>query len=329
MRVADGRTLVAALATDHIDATFRRVAIGSGVVGVALLVALGLLGWWVERLGLRPIRAVTAAADAIAAGDPSRRVEEPSAGTEAGNLARAFNTMVEDRQAVEDRLRHFVADASHELRTPLTTIAGVLDLVRSGSLPDTDLEEATRRAISETRRMTSLVEDLLLLTQLDHGRPLADEPVDLVMLVRDAAADIRLVQPERPVTVKLDGVTAVTRGDEARLRQVVGNLVDNALTHTPPTAAVRLAVRPDGDGDGYIVEVRDEGPGLTADQAAHVFDRFFRVAPGRDRRAGGTGLGLSIVRSIIDAHHGHVSVTTAPGEGCTFVVRLPGNLQHS
>jgi two-component system OmpR family sensor kinase len=326
VRVAGGRFLVAALPTDHIDATFRRVAVGSAVVGGALLAAMGLLAWWVERLGLRPIRRVAAAADAIASGETSRRVDPPPEGTEAGNLARAFNVMVDDRQAAEDRLRRFVTDASHELRTPLTTVAGVHELFRSGSLTGPDLDEAMRRAGSEASRMTSLVEDLLLLTQLDHGRPLADDEVDLAGLLADAVVDVGLVQPSRPVTVELDAGEAVVRGDEARLRQVIGNLVTNALTHTSPTTALHLAIRPD-DRD-YVLEVRDAGPGLTAEQAAQVFDRFYRVAPGRSRREGGSGLGLSIVRSIVDAHGGQVSVTAAPGEGCTFRVRLPGNFQE-
>jgi two-component system, OmpR family, sensor kinase len=174
--------------------------------------------------------------------------------------------------------------------------------------------------------MTSLVEDLLLLTQLDHGRPLADDRVDLAELVADAVVDVGLVQPSRPVTVEVDGSEAVVRGDEARLRQVIGNLVTNAVTHTSSTTALHLAIHP--DESGYVLEVRDAGPGLTAEQAAHVFDRFYRVAPGRGRRQGGTGLGLSIVRSIVDAHGGQVSVSAVPGEGCVFWVRLPGNFQE-
>ncbi len=325
VRVADGRLLVAALPTEHIDATFRRVAAGSAGVGVAILAAMGLLAWWVERLGLRPIGSVAAAADAIASGDASPRVNPRPSGTEAGDLARAFNLMVDRLLAAEDRLRRFVADASHELRTPLTTVAGVHQLFQSGSLAGPELDEAMRRAGSEAGRMTHLVEDLLLLTRFDHERPLADEEVDLAMLVADAAVDVGLVQPDRPVTVDVEDGDAVVRGDEARLRQVVATLVDNALAHTLPTSPLHLAVR--SERCGRVLEVRDEGPGLTAEQAAHVFDRFYRIAPGRTRREGGTGLGLSIVRSIVDAHGGEVTVTATPGRGCAFRVRLPGNLQ--
>jgi two-component system OmpR family sensor kinase len=174
--------------------------------------------------------------------------------------------------------------------------------------------------------MTRLVEDLLLLTQLDHGRPLADDAVDLAALVRDAAVDVGLVQPQRPVIIESAG-PSVVRGDEARLRQVVCNLVGNAITHTPPSAALSLAVS-SGDG-GYVLEVRDNGPGLTAEQAEHVFDRFYRVAVGRSRRTGGTGLGLSIVHSVVTAHGGQVSVTATPGHGCTFRVVLPTGFQRT
>jgi two-component system OmpR family sensor kinase len=168
VRVADGRAVVAALPTDRIDATFRRVALGSAVVGLSLLITLGLVAWWVERLGLRPIRSVAAAADAIASGYTTRRVDPtPPSRTEAAHLARAFNVMVDERQAGEDRLRRFVADGSHELRTPLTTVTGVCELFRSGSLTGSELDEAMRRADSEAKRMTRLVDDLLLLTKLD------------------------------------------------------------------------------------------------------------------------------------------------------------------
>jgi two-component system OmpR family sensor kinase len=323
VRVADERIVVAALPTDRVDATFRRVALGSAAVGLSVLTAMALLAWWVERLGLRPIRSVTAAADSIASGATATRVDPiPPCRTEAGHLARAFNVMVDERQASEDRLRRFVADASHELRTPLTTVTGVCDLFRSGSLAGPELDEAMRRAGSEANRMTRLVDDLLLLTQLDHGLPLADDDVDLAVLVNDAAVDIGLVQPERPVTVEAAGA-AIVRGDEARLRQVIGNLVNNALTHTPAGAALRLVVH--RVGDAWVVEVRDEGPGLTADQAEHVFDRFYRVAAGRSRREG-TGLGLSIVQSIVAAHGGQVSLTAVPGRGCSFRVELPSRL---
>jgi two-component system OmpR family sensor kinase len=238
-------------------------------------------------------------------------------------LAEAFNVMVDARQATEERLRRFVADASHELRTPLTTIAGVCELAQSGALAGAELDEALRRAGSEAGRMTSLVEDLLLLTQLDHDRPLDDGDVDLGALVADAALDVSLVQPDRSVTVEVTG-PAVVRGDEVRLREVLGNLVRNVVVHTPSSAPLHLAVQ--RDGAQWVVLVSDEGPGLTAEQMAHVFDRFYRVDPGRSRGAGSTGLGLSIVHAIVAAHHGTVSVIASPGRGCTFRVALPADL---
>ncbi len=326
VRIADGRIVVTAVSTAHIDAVFQRVAVGSTAVGLGLLTAIALVAWWVERLGVRPVRAVATAADAIASGDTGLRVDPQPPGTEAGHLARAFNVMVDQRQAAEDRLRRFVADASHELRTPLTTVAGVHELFRSGSLAGRDLDEAMDRAASEAGRMTRLVEDLLLLTQLDHGRPLANDDVDLAALLRDAAVDLSLVQTERPVIVESDGPAPVS-GDEARLRQVVGNLVSNAITHTSPSTALRLAAY--HRDDVCVLEVQDDGPGLTPAQAERVFDRFYRVDASRGRRTGGTGLGLSIVQSIVTAHRGDVSVDTTPGRGCIFRVVLPAGFQRT
>ena len=313
-------TVVVALPSDRIDGTFQRVEIGVLVAGALLLVALAVASWWVERLGLRPIRRVTDAADAIAAGDLDRRVTMQSSKTEAGRLAQAFNVMVDERQASEDRLRRFIADASHELRTPLTTVVGVLELHRSGVLEGADLGEALRRAHLEARRMTGLVEDLLLLARLDDGRPLASEPVDLTRLVADAALDATLIDADRSIVIDAPPA-AIVPGDEARLRQVVGNLVANALAYGDPGGEIRLHVR--RDRGVCVLEVADDGPGMTAGQAAHVFERFYRIDEGRARRQGGSGLGLSIVQSIVVAHHGSITVDAAPGHGATFRVVLP------
>jgi len=326
VRTADGRIVLTAVSTAHIDTIFQRVALGASAVGLCLLTAMALVAWWVERLGVRPVRAVATAADAIASGDTQLRVEAQPSGTEAGHLARAFNVMVDQRQATEERLRRFVADASHELRTPLTTVAGVHELFRSGSLVGRDLVEAMDRSASEAGRMSRLVDDLLQLTQLDHGRPLADDNVDLAVLLRDAAVDVSLVQPERPVSVE-SGEPVLVRGDEAQLRQVVANLVGNAVTHTSRCTALKLTAY--CRDDVCVLEVRDDGPGLTPMQAERVFDRFYRVDAGRGRRTGGTGLGLSIVQSIVAAHGGEVSVDSTPGRGCTFRVVLPTGFQRT
>ncbi|MGZ4707958.1 MAG: sensor histidine kinase [Acidimicrobiales bacterium] len=321
VRSPGGTTSLVALPMARVEATYRRVRLGVVAVGVALFAALALAGWWVERLGIRPIKRVTDAATAIAGGELDHRVEAQPQGTEAAQLAAAFNVMADRRQAAESKLRQFVADASHELRTPLSTVAGVLELYQSGALEvGPGLDDALRRARQETTRMSALVSDLLLLAYLDQGRPLEAQPVDLTALVADAAFDASLSDPGRHVTTDL-AADAVVVGDEHRLRQVVSNLVANALAHTPPDAAVSLKVTT--SDDLCVLEVSDDGPGMTAEQASHVFDRFYRCDDGRSRSQGGSGLGLSIVASILEAHGGGVSVETAPGEGARFRVVLP------
>lgn len=317
---AGGSTAVVAIPIDRVEDTYRRVRAGVIGVGAIVLTALALASWWVERLGLRPIRQVTDAATAVAGGDVDRRVEPQPRRTEAGRLADAFNVMVERRQEAEAQLRRFVADASHELRTPLATVAGVLELHQAGALPaGPELDDALRRASQETSRMSGLVQDLLLLAHLDEGRPLDLHRVDLCEIVADAAVDASFHQRDRTITTELDD-HAYVLGDEQRLRQVVTNLVDNALAHTPDNGTIELRVR--AEGDICVLEVSDDGPGMTADAAAHVFDRFYRADTGRSRAAGGSGLGLSIVASIVSAHHGAVSLETEPGHGAVFRVVL-------
>ena len=321
VRSADDRLTLVALPTDRIDATYRRVRLAVSAAAMVLLAALAVAGWWVERLGIRPIKRVTDAAVAIASGELDHRVEPQSPATEAGQLAQAFNVMVDERQAADQKLRQFVADVSHELRTPLTTIAGVLQLHQQGALvEESGLDEALRRAMQETERMSGLVSDLLLLAQLDQGRPLDDQPVDVSAVVADAALDASLSQRRRSITTQLSPGVLV-RGDEERLRQVVTNLVTNAVSYTPETGHIDLSVQ--AVGDECIIEVRDDGPGMTAEQAGRVFDRFFRADVGRSRASGGTGLGLSIVASIVSAHHGNVVVESSPGHGATFRIELP------
>jgi two-component system OmpR family sensor kinase len=232
-----------------------------------------------------------------------------------GHIERAFG----ERAESEERLRRFVADASHELRTPLTSIRGYAELFRRGAAerPE-DLAKTMRRIEEEAGRMGVLVDDLLLLARLDQGRPLEHLPVDLTRIAGDAVDDARAVAPQRPITYTPVG-TVVVAGDEVRLRQVLGNLLQNALRHTPPDTPVY--VRVDHEGAEAIIEVRDEGPGIDAEGAAHAFERFWRSDPARPR--GGTGLGLAIVAAIADAHGGRVTVDTAPGAGATFRVFLP------
>lgn len=303
------------------------VAVGSTV---AALVALAIVAFWVDRLGIRPIEEITTTADAIAAGDLSRRVREGPPSTEAGRLSRAMNTMLHQiewafarRDESEAGLRQFVADASHELRTPLTSIRGYADLYAQGALTTTDqLDDAMGRISSEGARMGALVDDLLLLAHLDEGRSwIADEPVDVSGLAADAVADARAVEPDRPISLDVPDVPAIVRGDEPRLRQLVSNLVSNARIHTPPDTPV--TVRVSADERTVRLDVADEGPGLDPDLLAHVFERFVRGDPARARGHGGTGLGLSIVAAVAQAHGGRATVETASGQGACFTVELP------
>jgi two-component system OmpR family sensor kinase len=314
------------------------------LVGTGVLVALALVGVWLVRISLRPLVNIEQTAGAIARGDLTRRVPEGEPTTELGRLSYALNAMLSqiesafraraasEAQAVrsEQRMRQFVADASHELRTPLTSIRGFAELYRQGAAADP--VDVVRRIEDEAARMGLLVEDLLLLARLDQERPLQIEPVHLVELVNDAAEAARAVAPERPVSVELGEAAGalVVAGDQARLRQVVGNLVTNAITHTPPATPVTLRLHADG-ADHAVIEVADRGPGLTPEQAEQVFERFYRVDKARTRRAAGVsglphsgaGLGLAIVAALVAAHRGTVEVTTAPGDGATFRVRLP------
>ena len=218
-------------------------------------------------------------------------------------------------------MRRFITDASHELRTPLTTIRGFAELYRQGAAKD--VEMLMSRIESESRRMGLLVDDLLMLARLDAQRPLERRRVDLLALATDAVHDAQSIAPQRTITMEVfDGPgTPEVLGDEARLRQVLGNLVANAVQHTPETA--RITVRVGTADDEAVLEVADEGPGMTQEDAQRVFERFYRTDSSRARASGGTGLGLSIVDSLVYAHGGRVTVTTAPGQGCCFRVVLP------
>ncbi len=295
------------------------------IVGVAVIAAvLGLIVFWVEMLGVRPIRRLTVTADAIAAGDREQRAIDPGERTEAAHLARAFNLMLDERDHGEERLRRFVSDASHELRTPLTSLRGYLDLLREGGETAEERIDMLRRMAAESARMGDLVEDLLLLARLDEHRPLRREQVDLRTVLEDAARDARVLQPDRPVTVAVagEGPLLVT-GDAHRLEQVIGALVDNALSHTDAAAGLRLEARATATGDTAEVVVADAGPGLDADTAGRVFDRFVRGDASRSRRSGGAGLGLSIAKAVVDAHGGAIRLDTAPGAGCRLTITLP------
>ena len=295
------------------------------------------------RASLRPLVEVENTAAAIAAGDLTRRVPEADPRTEVGRLSAAFNAMVAQIEAAfrarqesesaavasEDRMRRFVADASHELRTPLTSIRGFAELFRQGAVADADeLARVMHRVEGEAARMGLLVEDLLLLARLDQQRPLEQAPVDLLGVVGDSVHDARVLAPDREIGLDVRGdAVPVVLGDEARLRQVVTNLVSNALTHTPAGTPVQVTlevVPANEDGpDRVLLAVVDQGPGMTEAERTQVFERFYRADPARTRSAGGTGLGLSIVAALVAAHGGRVGVQSAPGMGSRFLVELP------
>ncbi|MBG0814671.1 cell wall metabolism sensor histidine kinase WalK [Planomonospora sp. ID82291] len=332
---AENGAVVVAAPLNGVRSTITRLALVCLVTAVVLLALLTGAGWFAVGKGLRPLREIEETAAAIAGGDLSRRVPGTAPpGTEVGRLSAALNGMLgqletafAEREASEARMRRFVADASHELRTPLFGIKGFSELHRMGGLPDTD--RAMSRIESEASRLARLIEDLLLLARLDEGEsvlPMNLAPMDLRTLAADARHDLHALDPARRVTLTgPDGgppSAAPVHGDEARLRQVTSNLVGNAVAHTPPGTPVRIGVGTAGDEAVLVIE--DTGPGMTAEQAARVFDRFYRADASRSRATGGgTGLGLSIARSVVTAHGGRVELRTAPGRGAAFRVVLP------
>jgi two-component system OmpR family sensor kinase len=350
-QLPDGRLVMIGEDLSGVDNAIDRLVTFNLLVGTAVLILLVLIGAWLVRVSLRPLVGIERTAGAIARGDLSRRVPDLDPDTELGRLSNALNTMLSqieaafyaratsERRAVrsEERMRQFVADASHELRTPLTTIRGFAELYRQGAAPDP--ADVLRRIEDEAARMGLLVEDLLMLARLDQERPVRMGPVELPIIIADAAAAAHAVAPDR--TVEIDIAAPAARltvvGDEARLRQIVGNLVTNAITHTPSGTPVTLRLSQDGE-DHALIEVIDHGPGLSPEQAEHVFERFYRVDKARTRKAStaaaprsvalavphsGAGLGLAIVAALVAAHNGTVAVRTAPGEGATFQIRLP------
>jgi two-component system OmpR family sensor kinase len=323
-----GSTIVAVPLRETSETLQRLLEVEALVIGGVLL-ALAALAWWVVRLGLRPLDRMGVTADAIAAGDLSRRVSPATERTEVGRLGLALNAMLAqiekafaEREASEGRLRRFLADASHELRTPLSAIRGYAELFRMGAAKDTaDTEKAMRRIEEEARRMGVLVEDLLALARMDEIRDQVREPVELRRLARDAVDDSRAVAPERSIELAENG-PAMVLGDRDELRKVIANLMRNAIVHTPAGTPIEVSVKT-SNGDA-LLEVRDHGPGLPKDaDPAELFERFWRSEPGRRQGPGGAGLGLAIVSAIVAAHGGSVSATNAEGGGASFVVRLP------
>lgn len=329
----DGWIVVAASLAD-VQATVSRLVLLQLIVGVVVVIIAGVVGYWIVRRSLRPLDEMSSTAHTIADGDLSLRVPEPGDGGEVDQLATSFNTMVTrieesfasqraselQARASEERMRQFVADASHELRTPLTSIRGYAELIEDGAATDSDL--ALERIQSEAARMGMLVDDMLMLARLDQHRPFNAEPVDVQLLVNEAVSGALAGAPERRIDIVLPVVgSVVVSGDRDRLRQVVDNLLSNALRYSSPEDAVDVTVSV--ESGWCAIAVVDRGVGLTEDEAGHVFERLYRTDDARSRVRGGTGLGLAIVRSVVEAHSGSVSVVSELGAGSTFVVRLP------
>jgi two-component system, OmpR family, sensor kinase len=345
-QMPNGRLLMIMGSQYDVDHAVQRLITINLFGGISVLLFAATIGAELIRRSLRPLSQIEKTASSIAAGDLSQRVpdpepDNPTPNTEVGSLARSLNSMLAQIETAftaqaaseaaarssEERMRRFVADASHELRTPLTTIRGFAELYRQGAVTTPEkTAEVIQRIESEASRMGLLVEDLLLLARLDRERPLRPELVELRVLAMDAVEAARVVAPDRDISLVTapDARHLVVSGDDARLRQVVGNLLSNALTHTPAgtPVIVRLASR---DGMG-VIEIHDRGPGLSPEQQERVFERFYRADPARTRRADGTvgtGLGLAIVAALVAVHAGTVEVESQPGVGATFRVLLP------
>jgi two-component system OmpR family sensor kinase len=327
-RAPDGDLTVVAVPLQETNQTLHRLLLVESLVVSRVLLALGLLAWLLVRLGLRPLDRIGATAGAIAGGDLSRRVSPATDKTEVGRLGLALNAMLgrleaafAERKASEDRLRQFLSDASHELRTPLSSIRGYAELFRIGAAREpADTEKAMRRIEEEAARMGVLVEDLLVLARLDEVRDVVHEPVDVARVARDGVDDARATAPDREIDLEADSGVIVS-GEPSQLRQVLANLLRNALVHTP--AGTPVEVRVTRAGTRVRLEVRDHGHGLPTSDADALFERFWRAEAGRERGRAGAGLGLAIVAGIVDAHGGTVHAGNAPDGGAVFTVELP------
>jgi two-component system OmpR family sensor kinase len=349
-------TMIIGLDVSSVYTTIQQLTGVDIVVSIVILSVLALVGFAVVQTNLRPLVDIEGTAGEIAAGHLNRRVPERDPRTEIGRLGRSLNIMLsqietafhareESEEAAhhsEERMRRFIADASHELRTPLTAIRGFAEYYRqrgglgngrggSGGLTPDDLERIMLRVEKEAARMGVLVEDLLVLARLDQQRPLARQPVDLLTLAADAVGDARLLAPARAIDLSVQpGAAFLVIGDEPKLRQVIGNLMSNALTHTPEGTPIQVAIssgvldpRASQPTPAVLLDVVDHGPGLSPEQANRVFERFYRADQARTRATGGSGLGLAIVDALVTAQGGIASVDTAEGQGARFRIALP------
>jgi len=331
-------TFVVATDLAEVQEITRRLILIELLGGGGIVLILAVVGVTIVRRSMRPLVEIERTAGTIAIGELGRRVPDGDPRTEVGRLAGALNGMLAQIESAfsarsaseaaarrsEDRMRQFVADASHELRTPLTSIRGFAEYARQN--PNADPAELMHRVEQAAGRMSLLVDDLLLLAQVDQHRPLKMRPVDILALAADAVQDARILAPSREIGLEVVGGAAlIVSGDEVRLRQVIGNLMSNALIHTDDGTPITVRV---GAGDDTVfLEVADHGPGLSTEQVERVFERFYRADSARSRRRSGevrgSGLGLAIVQALVRAHDGSVVVESAPGEGATFRVELP------
>ena len=334
--LAGGAHLVVAYSLGDLDATVTRLEVAdaaAGGVAVALLAGVGLP---LVAASLSPLRKIESTAAAIAGGDLSLRIDHPDTSTEVGRLAQALDVMLSSidgayqaradgearARGSQQRMRQFIADASHELRTPLTSVRGLADygLQQGDTAGREELLRLLGLIAGEAGRMGRLVDDLLLLARFDAGRPLDRRPVDLASIAAEAVRQARIVAPGRPITLQASEPVIVD-ADAERLRQVIDNLIRNAGQHTPAGSPVTVSVG--GDDHGARLTVADRGPGMTAEQASRVFERFYRTDDARARTSGGAGLGLAIAASLAAAHGGELTVDTRPGHGAAFRLLLP------
>ncbi|MCG7278974.1 HAMP domain-containing histidine kinase [Corynebacterium imitans] len=323
----DGTITLVAKRLESEERILRWLAVVEATLGLTAVIGIALAARTLVRRSLAPLREVEETALAIADGDVDRRVPAWSRETEVGKLSYAVNTMVtqlqesvNDAQAKEEQMRRFVGDASHELRTPLTSVRGYAELYRKGMAPDADM--VIDKIEEESGRMQLLVEDLLALTRAE-GTRLDRKTVEMQKIVDAAVSSARAAYPERSIEVDDQCLRAAeVNGDPDRLHQVLMNLINNAFKHGGPEVDVVIRLRE--NLDRVVLEVADNGKGMSEEDAARIFDRFYRADASRNRAGGGgSGLGLAITKSLIEQHEGTITVQTAPGEGATFVISLP------
>jgi two-component system OmpR family sensor kinase len=322
-----GSVIVAQSLSDF-DKTTHQIGVVFLIIGGIVLLFIAFASRQVIKVSMKPLKKIEKTAEQIAAGDLSVRLENFEPDTEVGRLSTSLNTMlsrIEEsfaaRAESENKLRRFVADASHELRTPLTSIRGFAELHRQGAVPEGEkTKELISRIEKESIRMGSLVEDLLMLARIDQSRELVMADVDLSHLVQEAVSSASAAGPEHPITSDIAG-DIHTQGDADKIYQVITNLLANARAHTPAGTAIHVATY--STKDGSYVSVADKGPGLTAEDQMHIFERFYRVDTSRQRSSNdGSGLGLSIVDEVMKEHGGTVSVASEPSKGATFTLHF-------